>query len=62
MAAPSVRIANEKMAEGWKLLAVTTTSNSEGKTHPCYVLGKLNEIPAQVGLPSSLVGTAKMQD
>ena len=32
--------ANEKLAEGWKLLAVVPSANSEGKAHVAYVLGK----------------------
>jgi len=32
--------ANEKLAEGWKLLAVVPNANSEGRSHVAYVLGK----------------------
>ncbi|WP_349987437.1 hypothetical protein ABMQ39_06630 [Pseudomonas alloputida] len=32
--------ANEKLAEGWKLLAVVPSENATGKAHVAYVLGK----------------------
>lgn len=32
--------ANEKLAEGWKLLAVVPSANSSGQPHVAYVLGK----------------------
>lgn len=32
--------ANEKLAEGWKLLAVVPGANSSGQPHVAYVLGK----------------------
>ncbi|WP_162770520.1 hypothetical protein [Pseudomonas abietaniphila] len=32
--------ANEKLADGWKLLAVVPNANGEGKAHVAYVLGK----------------------
>ncbi len=35
-----MRSANEKLAEGWKLLAVVPGANAEGKAHVAYVLGK----------------------
>lgn len=39
MTAPNNALANEKLAEGWKLLAVSTQGKG-GDVHPCYVLGK----------------------
>jgi hypothetical protein len=36
----SVNEANQKIREGWTLLAVVTTSHPSGELHPCYVLGK----------------------
>jgi len=32
--------ANEKLADGWKLLAVVPHANDAGKAHVAYVLGK----------------------
>lgn len=32
--------ANEKLAEGWTLLAVVSNANNEGKAHVAYVLGR----------------------
>lgn len=32
--------ANEKLAEGWTLLAVVPGANNEGKANVAYVLGK----------------------
>lgn len=32
--------ANEKLSEGWKLLAVVPSENASGKAHVAYVLGK----------------------
>ncbi|HGW5371078.1 TPA: hypothetical protein ACNIJL_000028 [Pseudomonas aeruginosa] len=32
--------ANEKLAEGWKLLAVLPSANNGGTLHMTYVLGK----------------------
>ncbi len=32
--------ANDKLAEGWKLLAVVPSANSSGHQHVAYVLGK----------------------
>jgi hypothetical protein len=36
----SANEANHKLRDGWKLLAVVTTSHPNGELHPCYVLGK----------------------
>lgn len=38
MTAPNIALANEKLAEGWKLLAVSTQGRG-GDMPPCYVLG-----------------------
>lgn len=35
----TIHLANEKLAEGWKLLAVSTTGKN-GDLFPCYVLGQ----------------------
>ncbi|WP_434625323.1 hypothetical protein J3P84_19665 [Pseudomonas sp. Z1-29] len=35
--------ANQKLAEGWTLLAVVPGANAEGKPHVAYVLGKPKE-------------------
>ena len=32
--------ANQKLAEGWKLLAVVPHANNAGQSHVAYVLGK----------------------
>lgn len=32
--------ANQKLSEGWKLLAVVQGANNEGKVHAAYVPGK----------------------
>lgn len=32
--------ANEKLSEGWKLLAVVPNANNAGRSHVAYVLGK----------------------
>lgn len=42
---------NELLSEGWKLLAVTTSSYGEakeGKILPCYVLGKPARLASQL--------------
>lgn len=35
--------ANEKLAEGWKLLAVVPNENASGKAYVAYVLGRSEE-------------------
>jgi hypothetical protein len=36
--ANTVKTANDLLAKGWKLVAVTTASGANGHAHPCYVL------------------------
>jgi len=44
---------NELLTEGWKLLAVTTSTYGEakeGKVLPCYILGKAAEPANSMGV------------
>lgn len=49
---------NELLAEGWKLLAVTTSTYGdakEGKVLPCYTLGKAAPVSGGVFPPSRML-------
>lgn len=52
---------NKLLGEGWKLLAVVTSTYGDGKDNdlrPCYVLGKPKEPVLSAGM---LVGRAPMR-
>ena len=49
---------NELLAEGWKLLAVTTSTYGEakeGKMLPCYVLGKAAPVSGGIFPPQRML-------
>lgn len=49
---------NELLAEGWKLLAVTTSTYGdakEGKVLPCYTLGKAAPASGGIFPPSRML-------
>lgn len=49
---------NELLSEGWKLLAVTSSSYGEpkeGKMLPCYILGKAAPVSGGIFPPARLL-------
>lgn len=47
----SVTTANELLGRGWKLVAVSTSSDANGKQNPCYVLARAEGSPPLDGKP-----------
>ncbi len=45
--------ANQKLAEGWTLLAVVPGANNAGKAHVAYVLGKSERGPEKESVPAA---------
>lgn len=43
----SANEANQKLREGWTLIAVVSTAHPSGEIHPCYVFGKPKQKSSQ---------------
>lgn len=49
--AHAAKTANELLAKGWKLVAVSTSTGANGRANPCYVLARDSSMPSLEGKP-----------